>query len=126
MTDIQINRQRIIQDQGIQPIIQSSDMGEAMDALFPKQNSGSVKMLGNIHPIEELPIKALTSLNTLGFLPQSCRDVALESLVLSVSRFGRGRDDGVKVAVGKREEQERNERSFLDRIMGRNKDNNAI
>ena len=85
------------QDFSSSQIVQTSEMGDLMTAIYPNEDNKNIKMLGNVSPYEEVGVLGISALAEMGIMPKRCQIVAMEKLRLSVSRNGRGRDDAVNI-----------------------------
>ena len=92
-------------EQGVQPIQQQTEMGEMMKHMFPNRNDNSTKMLGNLHPNQAPYAVAFLGLAVCKVAPKLARDLVLEQILVSVSIGARGRDDGVNMIGGKKEQE---------------------
>jgi hypothetical protein len=109
---------------GIQNIQQSTELGETLKELNDDQLTTDTGMSGIdlrsfLHPIENSSVLALDSLVAFNFLPQNTLQLSRQKKRLAVSLMGRGRDDIVKIAVGKREfDQQQENKGIMQKIGG--------
>jgi hypothetical protein len=108
-----------INDQGIQDIMEPTEMGEVMkelnkDDLESGTRQSSIDLRARLHYIEHSNLLAVDSLVGFNFLPQSCLALSRQKKRLSVSLDGMGRKEIVQIATGNpgKEDGER----FWDRM----------
>ena len=97
-------------------LIQTTEMGDIMTAIYPKEDSKNIKMLGNINYYEEVGILGISGLAELGIATKRCQVVAMEKLRLSVSRDARGRDDAVNINRSRIDNEVMPKKSIADSI----------
>ncbi len=99
------------EDQGVIPVQNPSDLGDAMrelnkDTVEDSRLSG-IDFRGRVHSSELPSMIALDSLIGMGFVPIRCGILNRVKMRKSVSIDGLGRKEHVEIVVGKRESDER-------------------
>lgn len=95
-------------NQGIQPVVQPTELGESLkelnsDSIESLSRMSGIDMRARLQYIEIASILALDSLVSLGCLPIKCLSFTRQKKRLSVSLNGKGREEIVSVVSGKRE-----------------------
>ena len=95
-------------DQGLQPVIQPTELGDSLhelnkDDLEDNTRMSAIDMRARLHHIEAASLLALDSLVALRVLPTDCLAFSRQKKRLSVSLNGLGRQEIVEVVGGKRE-----------------------
>lgn len=96
-------------DQGIQPVIQPTELGDTLkelnrDELEPGTRMTEMDMKARLHSTEIMFINMFDSLVMLGVLPTQCLAVTRQKKRLSVSVNGLGRREFVEVVAGKKDQ----------------------
>ena len=107
-------------DTGKTDIIQPTELGETLgqlnkDTLEENRMSG-IDMRSRLHYIEISYVLALDALVGMGVIPTRCLALARQKKRLSVSLNGRGREEIVRLVVGKREQDVQRMGGFGDRV----------
>lgn len=95
--------------QNIQPINQSSELGDSLKELNKDDLEAVTRMSGidmrtRLHHSEIASILALDALVSLGVLPTKCLAFTRQKKRLAVSLEGKGRGEIVEVVAGKKEQ----------------------
>ena len=95
-------------DQGIQPIVTPTEIGESLKELNQDNLEASTRMSGidmraRLCDFEVQSVLALDALVALGVLPTKCLSFSRQKKRLSVSVDGKGREEIVALVAGKRE-----------------------
>ena len=98
------------------PLVQTTEMGDIMVAIYPKEDNKNIKMLGNINVFEEMGVLGISGLAELGMMTKRCQVVAMEKLRLSVSRNARGRDDAVNINRSRLDNQQAPGKSLAEGV----------
>lgn len=99
-------------DEGIQPVIQPTELGDTLkelnqDHLEPNTRMSGIDLRTRLHHAEISSILALDALVSLGILPTKCLAFTRQKKRLAVSIEGKGRDDIVNIVAGKRDQDAR-------------------
>ena len=94
--------------QGIQPIMQPTEIGEGLkelnlDTIEEHTRMTTIDMRAQLHPIEATSVLAMDALVALKVFPSMCLSFTRQKKRLSVSVDGVGRKQIVEVIGGKRE-----------------------
>lgn len=97
------------EQQGIQPIIQPTEIGESLkelnkDELEPETRMSGIDLRARLHHIEANSVLAMDALVALRVLPTSCLAFTRQKKRLSVSITGQGREEIVRIVGGKKED----------------------
>ena len=109
-------------DTGIQPVAQSTELGESLkelnlDALDANIRMSGIDLRARLFGIEISSILALDALVSFGILPTKCLAFTRQKKRLSVSLDGKGREEIVSLVAGKKEmEAKAGMGGFGDRI----------
>lgn len=100
-------------DQGIQPVLQPSELGDSLkelhnDDLDPNSRMSGIDMRANLHHIEVQSVLALDALVGLGVLPTKVLAFSRQKKRLSKSLGGMGSKQIVELVGGKREQDSKN------------------
>ena len=100
------------QNIGNSDIIQPTELGEAMkvlddDTIEPGSRMSKIDMNTRLHPFEINSILAMDTLVALRVLPVSCLAFTRQKKRLNVSLNGKGREEKVSLASGKKEHDEK-------------------
>jgi hypothetical protein len=112
-----------LQNSGTTNIIEPSELGETLKELNNDDKEPSTKMSGidmrsRLHFSEISGILAIDTLVSFNFIPERCLTFTRQKKRLSVSLSGKGRQEIVDIAAGKREQDVKKGLSFGQRIMG--------
>jgi len=118
--------ERITQDfgDGIQPIVQQTELGETLqelnlDSLEKMTRMSGIDMRSRLHPAELPHILALDALVGLQVLPTKCLAFTRQKKRLSVSIKGLGRKEIVDIVGGKKDQDAKSGMGGLgDRLKG--------
>lgn len=99
-------------DEGIQPVIQPTELGDTLkelnqDNLEPNTRMSGIDLRTRLHHAEIASVLALDALVSLGVLPTKCLAFTRQKKRLAVSIEGKGREDIVNIVAGKRDQDAR-------------------
>jgi hypothetical protein len=106
---------------------ESTELGETLKQLNDDTRDPATKMSGidmrtRLHFSEISSIIAIDTLVSFNFIPDRCLAITLQKKRLNISEGGKGRDDIVNIAGGKRENDIKKGLSFGERIFGQKKE----
>lgn len=99
-------------DEGIQPVVQPTELGDSLNQLNLDNLETNTRMSGidlrtRLHHAEIASVLALDALVSLGVLPTKCLAFTRQKKRLAVSIEGKGREDIVNIVAGKRDQDAR-------------------
>lgn len=108
-------------EEGIQPINQSTELGDSLkelnqDDLDRRTRMSGIDMRARLHPAELPNIVALDALVALQILPSKCLAFTRQKKRLSVSLQGQGREEIVKIVGGKQDRDSNSTNGFMDKM----------
>ncbi len=109
-------------DEGIQNVLQPTELGDTLkelnkDDLEDNTRMSGIDMRARLHPVEMSNLLALDSLVALQVMPTKCLAFSRQKKRLSVSHNGLGRREIVDIVQGKQERDIR-KGGFMDNIKG--------
>jgi len=108
-------------DQGIQPVVQPTELGETLrelnqDDLEEHTRMSGIDMRARLHPIEVANLLALDALVALKVMPTKCLGFSRQKKRLSVSHNGLGRREIVEIVGAKNDTDARKSGGFTENI----------
>lgn len=99
----------VMSNQGVQEIIQPTELGETLkqlndDSLESETRMSGIDMRARLHYLEINSVLALDAITALGICPTKCLAFTRQKKRLSVSESGKGREEIVTIVAGKKEQ----------------------
>ena len=112
--------------EGMIPIQETNDMSESLKELNrsdidPKSGMSEIDMRTRLTGLEIPAILTIDTLVALQVLPQEMLAVTLQKKRLAVSLYAQGRKEIVRIAVGKREDEQQPKNTLLSRFQSKPK-----
>lgn len=109
-------------DEGIQPVVQPTELGDSLkelnlDNLEAHTRMSGIDMRARLHPVEVANLLALDSLVALQVMPTKCLAFSRQKKRLSVSVNGLGRREIVEV-VGAKNDVDARKGGFVESMKG--------